>query len=204
MSRTRSCCEADLKDAPVSRGWNRWPLQKLIYYLDITSRQMVSYFFWLKVLDMIHMIEINIEDTACVIAVCSTPYNNCVLKYHVTGKPPKETQQHGRYTKETKTRLIHFSNNPGRMSTENVHNREEEDDEIGALDALNTLEKEASEYKKVLSPFPYRLTPSNPTTRTQKLTEFSKHFNSTRMYSSILPIFQNSSSSKIHTKNPRF
>lgn len=73
-------------------------------------------------------------------------------------KSPK-SQQTGRYTKETKTRIIHFSNNPGRMSTENFHNVEEENDEVGALDALNTLEKEASEYKKVRSPFPYRLLP---------------------------------------------
>ena len=43
------------------------------------------------------------------------------------------------------------------MSAENLHNREEENDELRALDALHTLEKEASEYKKVLSPFPYRL-----------------------------------------------
>lgn len=76
-------------------------------------------------------------------------------------KNPK-SQQPGRYTKETQTRLIHFSNNPGRMSTEKFHNSEEENDEIGALDALNTLEKEASEYKKVLSPVPHRLPPLTP------------------------------------------
>lgn len=54
--------------------------------------------------------------------------------------------------------------NPGRMSTENVPNREEENDEIGALDALNALEKEASEYKKVPQSIPLSITASNPPT----------------------------------------
>lgn len=45
------------------------------------------------------------------------------------------------------------------MSNEKNPKKEEENDELGALDALNTLEKEASEFKKVFIPFPYRLTP---------------------------------------------
>lgn len=48
------------------------------------------------------------------------------------------------------------------MSTEKIHKKEEENDELGALDALNTLEKEASEFKKVFGPFPYRLPPLTP------------------------------------------
>lgn len=57
---------------------------------------------------------------------------------------------------------VRQSKDPGTMTTEKFHKKEEENDELGALDALNTLEKEASEFKKVFIQFPDRLPPLTP------------------------------------------